>query len=157
MPDFRPRCGSAPQGMTIVPDMIDLDALLPAVGALPALRSGTAALFPGPAGLHDELARRLAGPARTPGVLRLVGLLRRDDTWPTPVPALDATTARSAGAGTVVRHRGVRWRPRDRHPTVPGVRRPEDQDADRRSRRRRAPRSGPRRTPVARPSGSPGR
>jgi GGDEF domain-containing protein len=58
----------------------------------PAVADGCAVLLPGRVALLTELAGRLADPARRPGALLVVGLLRRDDTWPTPASALDATT-----------------------------------------------------------------
>ncbi|WP_448642046.1 hypothetical protein [Geodermatophilus sp. URMC 63] len=57
-----------------------------------AVEDGCAALLPGRVTVLTELAGRLADPARRPGALLVVGLLRRDDTWPTAASALDATT-----------------------------------------------------------------
>ncbi|MBM7806985.1 GGDEF domain-containing protein [Geodermatophilus bullaregiensis] len=64
----------------------------PAATAAPGVADGCAALLPGRVAVLTALAERLADPARRPGALLVVGLLRRDDGWPTPPSALDATT-----------------------------------------------------------------
>ncbi|PRY36599.1 GGDEF domain-containing protein [Geodermatophilus tzadiensis] len=63
----------------------------PVVLDLPA-PDGCAALLPGPADVLAQLDARLATARRRPAALLVLGLLRRNDTWPTPAPALDATT-----------------------------------------------------------------
>ncbi|MGY1745259.1 hypothetical protein [Blastococcus sp. SYSU D00695] len=75
--------------MTIAHDPVDV-----------APDAGLPALLPGPADVLAELAAR----AGTPADLLLVGLLRRDDSWPLPAATLTAVTA--AVAGTI---RGEDW------------------------------------------------
>ena len=67
------------------------------VATLP-VADGCAALLPGRVAVLTELADRLTDPARRPGALLVVGLLRRDDTWPVPASALDATTRLVSGS-----------------------------------------------------------
>ena len=50
-------------------------------------------LLPGPNSVSAHLAERLAAVPAVPGSLILLGLLRRDDTRPTPVSSLTAATA----------------------------------------------------------------
>ncbi|SFP13325.1 hypothetical protein SAMN05660464_2162 [Geodermatophilus dictyosporus] len=69
--------------MTIAHDPVVLDL---------AALDGCATLLPGPTGVLAELDARLSTAGRRPAALLELGLLRRDDTWPTPAPALDATT-----------------------------------------------------------------
>ncbi|WP_336033478.1 hypothetical protein [Geodermatophilus sp. FMUSA9-8] len=79
--------------MTIAHDPIALNTFAPLVDGLPALELGSAGLLPGPAGVRAELERRVARAAHRPRALVVLGLLRRDDTWPTSPGVLDATTA----------------------------------------------------------------
>ncbi|SDC38098.1 hypothetical protein SAMN05660690_1192 [Geodermatophilus telluris] len=69
--------------MTIAHDTVALDL---------TATDGCTALLPGPGDVLAELAARLPAARRRPAALLVLGLLRRDDTWPTPAPALDATT-----------------------------------------------------------------
>ncbi|MPQ97898.1 hypothetical protein GB931_08165 [Modestobacter sp. I12A-02628] len=79
-----------------------------AAAASAALRSlGTASvasLLPGRSAVLDHLAEVLPGSDTHPTSLVIVGLLRRDDTWPTAPGVLDVVT--SLLAGTV---RGDDW------------------------------------------------
>jgi hypothetical protein len=61
-------------------------------------------LLPGPAEVVAEIDAR----SGTPTDLLLVGLLRRDDTWPLSSATLSLNTARSLGAGTTLRYAGTR-------------------------------------------------
>ncbi|MGY1681904.1 hypothetical protein [Geodermatophilus sp. SYSU D01176] len=50
-------------------------------------------LLPGPNSVSAHLAERLAATRDVPGALIVLGLLRRDDSWPTPVSSLAAATS----------------------------------------------------------------
>jgi GGDEF domain-containing protein len=54
-------------------------------------------LLPGPPALLDRLTDRLADPSAGPASLAVIGLLRRDDGWPTAAPTLTTVTALLAG------------------------------------------------------------
>jgi GGDEF domain-containing protein len=76
-------------------------SLAPALG-------GANDLLPGPTALLDRLTDRLADPAAGPASLAVIGLLRRDDGWPTAAPTLTTVTALLAGG-----MRGDDWLARD--------------------------------------------
>ncbi len=61
-------------------------------------------LLPGPNSVSAHTAERLSAVPAVPGALIVLGLLRRDDTWPTPVSSLAAAT--SVGARSL---RGDDW------------------------------------------------
>ena len=65
---------------------------LPVSSLLPP-EDDVTSLLPGPNSVSAHLAERLAATPRTPGALIVLGLLRHDDTWPTPVDARAAVTA----------------------------------------------------------------
>ena len=50
-------------------------------------------LLPGPNSVSAHLAERLAAVPAVPGALIVLGLLRRDDTWPTAASSLAAATS----------------------------------------------------------------
>lgn len=54
--------------------------------------SGANDLLPGPDVLHERLTARLADPAVGPASLAVIGLLRRDDGWPTPAATIAEVT-----------------------------------------------------------------
>jgi hypothetical protein len=70
--------------------------------------SGANDLLPGPTVLHERLTARLADPTAGPASLAIIGLLRRDDGWPTAPPTLTTVTALLAGG-----MRGDDWLARD--------------------------------------------
>jgi hypothetical protein len=68
-----------------------------AVTSLATALGGADELLSGPDGLLDRLTARLANPAAGPASLAVIGLLRRDDGWPTAAPTLTTVTALLAG------------------------------------------------------------
>jgi hypothetical protein len=76
-------------------------SLVPALG-------GANDLLPGPSALLDRLTDRLADPAAGAASLAIIGLLRRDDGWPTAAPTLSTVTALLASG-----MRGDDWLARD--------------------------------------------
>jgi hypothetical protein len=76
--------------------------------SLTAGLAGADDLLPGPGPLLDRLAGLLHDPAAPPATLAVIGLLRRDDGWPTAVPTLTTVTALLAGG-----LRGGDWLARD--------------------------------------------
>ncbi|MGY1594283.1 hypothetical protein ACI79D_20090 [Geodermatophilus sp. SYSU D00708] len=69
-----------------------LGVSLPVSFLLPPEDDATS-LLPGPNSVSAHLTEWLAAAAHTPGALIVLGLLRRDDTWPTATSALTAATA----------------------------------------------------------------
>jgi GGDEF domain-containing protein len=65
----------------------------PASPVLSAEPFGEDSLLPGPAALLERLADRLADLSAPPATLAVIGLLRRDDGWPTAPETLSAVTS----------------------------------------------------------------
>ncbi|MGY1806829.1 hypothetical protein ACI8AF_05620 [Blastococcus sp. SYSU D00669] len=76
-----------------------MSTILPTVGPDVLRREPSAAdgLLPGPAALLDRLGDALADLTAPPATLAVVGLLRRDDGWPTAPATMRAVTALLAG------------------------------------------------------------
>src|SRR3954447_14814821 len=70
------------------PSVPDLAAAVDA--ALPGELYESDSLLPGPSAVVDRLTAHLADPGPRPATLAVIGLLRRDDGWPTS-PAVQAT------------------------------------------------------------------
>ncbi|WP_142027358.1 GGDEF domain-containing protein [Blastococcus colisei] len=80
--------------MTIAPNT-------PALAAAPAAEAVVAdvtTLLPSRAAVLDRIAEHLATPAAAPAALMVIGLLRRDDGWPTAQSTLSAVTMLLAGS-----------------------------------------------------------
>ena len=69
-----------------------LSVSLPISSLLPP-EDDVTSLLPGPNSVSAHLAERLAAVPAVPGALIVLGLLRRDDTWPTATSSLAAATA----------------------------------------------------------------
>jgi hypothetical protein len=69
-----------------------LSVSLPVSAFLPP-EDDVTSLLPGPNSVSAHLAERLGAVRDVPGALIVLGLLRRDDTWPTPVSSLAAATS----------------------------------------------------------------
>jgi hypothetical protein len=69
-----------------------LSVSLPVSALLPP-EDDVTSLLPGPNSVSAHLAERLAAVADVPGALIVLGLLRRDDTWPTAASSLAAATS----------------------------------------------------------------
>ncbi len=69
-----------------------LSVSLPVSALLPP-EDDVTSLLPGPNSVSAHLAERLGAVPDVPGALIVLGLLRRDDTWPTPVSSLAAATS----------------------------------------------------------------
>ncbi|MGY1822025.1 hypothetical protein [Geodermatophilus sp. SYSU D00079] len=69
-----------------------LGVSLPVSDLLPP-EDDVTSLLPGPNSVLAHLTERLAVATDVPGALVVVGLLRRDDTWPTAVSSLAAATS----------------------------------------------------------------
>ncbi|MGY1601559.1 hypothetical protein [Geodermatophilus sp. SYSU D00815] len=65
----------------------------PTTAVLPGGPFADDTLLPGPTALLGRLAGRLADRAGSPATLAVVGLLRRDDGWPTAPATMRAVTA----------------------------------------------------------------
>jgi GGDEF domain-containing protein len=72
--------------MTIAPNY-------PALAVAPAIAAHVTALLPQRDAVLDAVAARLLTAGTQPSTLVVLGLLRRDDGWPTPQPALAAVTS----------------------------------------------------------------
>ncbi|WP_448611162.1 diguanylate cyclase domain-containing protein [Geodermatophilus sp. URMC 60] len=69
-----------------------LSVSLPVSALLPP-EDDVTSLLPGPNSVSAHLGERLAAVSVVPGALIVLGLLRRDDTWPTAVSSLAAATS----------------------------------------------------------------
>ncbi|WP_100502279.1 nucleotidyl cyclase domain-containing protein [Geodermatophilus chilensis] len=69
-----------------------LSVSLPVSALLPP-EDDVTSLLPGPNCVSAHLAERLAAVPDVPGALIVLGLLRRDDSWPTAVNSLAAATS----------------------------------------------------------------
>ena len=69
-----------------------LSVSLPISSLLPP-EDDVTSLLPGPNSVSAHLAERLSAVPAVPGALIVLGLLRRDDTWPTAARSLAAATA----------------------------------------------------------------
>ena len=68
-----------------------LSVSLPISSLLPP-EDDVTSLLPGPNSVSAHLAERLSAVPAVPGALIVLGLLRRDDTWPTATSSLAATS-----------------------------------------------------------------
>jgi GGDEF domain-containing protein len=77
------------------PSVPDLAAAVDA--ALPGELYEPDSLLPGPSAVVDRLTAHLADPGARPATLAVIGLLRRDDGWPTSPAVIATVTALLAG------------------------------------------------------------